>query len=1133
MRINNKITLVILISFVFLTGILAIYLKFRINQNKIYFENFKLQQEQVVKTALSTKSNTAKTLTFDYTYWDEVVDYIKQKKDKEWENNILATIIPSYKINAVWVLNLNKTTLYHINNITDSSEIILNIENEIFERLYKDHFIHFFIKFKNGFIEIHGATAHPSNDIKREQKPQGYFFIGQYYNKNYLNDLSILTNSKVNIIETDSIPNDTTSNSEINTIIPLKDGFGNTISNLIFTKKYEILENIIKVSKIYLFFIVFSVILTLLIFYIAFNEWVNKPLKEIMNSLSGNETSNFTKLLKKKNEFGKIANLLSNFIKQKEILQKEINKRELAEQAYTDQEKLYKSLFNNKLIGITFSKDQKIIDANTTFLNFISFKKIEELKSLSLLDLITDNSKTILLEQLSYKKNENNIELELISSNKTIRNVMVNFQNIEIDNDIYQISFFNDISEKKKIENELIYEKQYFQHLFNESPDAIIITDNEDEILKINKSYTKLFGFTENESIGRKTIDLLTNGSNNNEIKNLIKRILNGETISFDSTRYSKDRKIIDVQILGSPIQLNNNKTGIYVIYRDISEKKKHNEELKSKGLLFKSIANILSNLWKIENEYNSINFFIKSIGKITSSDRVYIIKNQLNAENASMKLLYEWTVESHLSVISNPSFTKIAYFPNYNEWFTVLNSKSEICKKDTNTADSEKINFLNQSLKSILLVPIEINSKFWGFIGLDNCITEHYWSETEIAIIQIASNNLASYFERKLIDDELIEARKRAEESDKLKSNFIANMSHELRTPLNGMLGFAELLEDELTDKSQKEMVDVIQKSGLRLMDTLNSILDLSLIEANAIVLNKFVFDINSLIKEKIEFYRKNAKIKNLYLNYEINNYYKIFTDFKLLSRIISNLLDNAIKYTKKGGVNIEINKEVIENENYIVIKIKDTGIGIDPKHFNFIFNHFTQISDGLSREYEGNGIGLSICRKYINLLNGTIDLESKVNQGTVFTVKIPGLINNSNTEQTLEKKSTKKDKSKILLVEDEISNREYTFYVLSKEFEVDTAENGQYAINLTNTKNYDAILMDINLGSGINGIETAKAIRNNKNYINTPIAAVTANAIQDQQQEFLETGMTHYIAKPYNKSEILNLVNKMLKNE
>ncbi len=1131
MKIKNKITLVLLISLLFLTLILTIYLRIRINQNKVYFENFKLQQEKVVNTAISTKSNIAKTLVFDYTYWDEVVDYVHQKKDKVWENNILGTVIPSYKINAVWVLNTKRTCLFHKNNIHDSSEVILNLENEIYEKLFTNHFIHFFINTQKGIIEIHGATIHPSNDIQRNMEPQGYFFIGQYYDSVYLNELSLLTDSKVIISQTDSNI-ESKDYTDIRTIIPLKDGFNNNISELTFIKKYNNLENFIKISRIYLIFLIFSIILTLFFFYISFNIWVNKPIQEIMKSLSNNETKNLAKLLKKKNEFAKIAEILINFMNQKQILQDEINKRELAEQAFTDKEKLYKRLFNNKLIGIVFSKDQKIVDANAAFLNFVSFLNIKEIKSLKIIDLFTDNSKAILLELLSNNKNENNIELEIISSKNTIRDVLVNFQNVEIDNNVYQLFFFNDISKIKKIENDLIYEKQYFQHLYNESPDAILISDNEGIIIKINNSFTKLFGYTELETYGKKTIDLISNETNKAEILNLIKRINKGETISFESKRITKERKEIDVQIICTPIELNKENTGIYEIYRDISDKKKYNEELKSKGLLFKSIANILSNLWKIENESNSINYFLKSLANITNSDRVYIFRNYKDIDEVNMKLIYEWTNSSNISVIDNPLFANIPYKPDYTEWYSTLNKKRDILIQYNNTSKSNKINFLNQSINSIILLPLEINSTFWGFIGLDNCVTEHYWNDTEISIIHIASNNLSSYFERKLSADELIKAKKVAEESDKLKSNFIANMSHELRTPLNGMLGFTELLDEELTDKSHKEMLDIIQKSGLRLMDTLNSILDLTMIEANVIVLNKFVFEINSLIYEKIELYKKNALIKNLFIHFDTESNYQIFTDFKLLSRIISNILDNAVKYTKKGGIKIKLETETKQNENYLIIKIKDTGIGIEEKHYHFIFNHFTQVSNGLSREYEGSGIGLSICKKYIDLLNGSIEVESKINEGSLFTIKIPGLIT---TQKQIESKNiiNTNEKAKILLVEDEISNREYTFYVLSKEFNVDIAENGKDAINLTRTNNYDAILMDINLGRGLNGVETVAEIRKNASYNSTPIAAVTANAFQSQEEEFLNNGMTHYIAKPYNKNDIINFVYKMLKHK
>ena len=372
MKINNKIFLVLLISFLFLIIALSIYMKFRQKQNNVLFDTYKIQQEQVIHTSIFTQSNNIKTLVFDYTYWDEVVDYVDGKKDKEWENTILSTLLPTYKMNGLWVFNLKQTEIYQINDIGDSTKIKLNLSTENWEYLNKNHFINFILKTKEGYIELHGATIHLSSDIKREKDFYGYFFVGKYYDSNYFNLLKELTSCDISIIKPDSLI-EPIYKTNINIVVPLKDADNHIIAKLVFSKNYKMLQGLRNMSVFYMIFIISSVIITLLAFYICFHLWVNKPLSAIMITLSNNNTEPIIPLLKKKNEFGKISELILNFIKQKEELQQEINKRQLVETAYTTQEKLYKSLFNSSLIGISFSKGQQIINANEVFIKLFEF----------------------------------------------------------------------------------------------------------------------------------------------------------------------------------------------------------------------------------------------------------------------------------------------------------------------------------------------------------------------------------------------------------------------------------------------------------------------------------------------------------------------------------------------------------------------------------------------------------------------------------------------------------------------------------------------------------------------------------------------------------------------------------------
>jgi signal transduction histidine kinase/Tfp pilus assembly protein PilF len=242
----------------------------------------------------------------------------------------------------------------------------------------------------------------------------------------------------------------------------------------------------------------------------------------------------------------------------------------------------------------------------------------------------------------------------------------------------------------------------------------------------------------------------------------------------------------------------------------------------------------------------------------------------------------------------------------------------------------------------------------------------------------------------------EIIKAKEKAEESDRIKSSFLANISHELRTPLNGILGFSEILQNELADPMHKEMSEVIQFSGMRLLDTLNSIIDISIIENNRLELYLKRFNLVDLITEKVSIHKVIANNKNLEIVQHCQaDQIIIRSDPKLLSNTINNLIDNAVKYTKDGVVTVEAGIDDECKTPTAWIKVSDTGIGIPENRIDHIFDRFTQVSEGQTREYEGTGLGLTICRKYVELLQGTISVVSELDKGSQFLIRLPVSIN------------------------------------------------------------------------------------------------------------------------------------------
>jgi signal transduction histidine kinase/Tfp pilus assembly protein PilF/ActR/RegA family two-component response regulator len=386
---------------------------------------------------------------------------------------------------------------------------------------------------------------------------------------------------------------------------------------------------------------------------------------------------------------------------------------------------------------------------------------------------------------------------------------------------------------------------------------------------------------------------------------------------------------------------------------------------------------------------------------------------------------------------------------------------------------------------------------------------------------------------------EELIIARDKAEESDRLKSTFLANMSHELRTPLNGILGFTEVLRTEIYDEVYREMADIVHTSGTRLLDTLNSIIDLSIIESNRMEIEQNKIDLEELIEEAVTLYRVSAFKKDLLLTGETDSdFIYIISDRKVLENLLNNLIDNALKYTREGSVQVKGSVKKIKGTFWLEISVKDTGIGIEPERLEHIFEKFRQGSEGHNRQFEGAGLGLTICKKYVELLHGKITAHSQPGNGSEFRVTIPVTATNTiTTEQTHDESGEEAVLAglnytpRVLIVENDDINLKHLVYTLKDWCEIKTAYNGNVAIQQARENKFDIILMDINLGAGPNGMQTAKKIRLIDGFSDIPIIAVTANAMKGHREEFLANGCTHYLSKPFTAEKLKKLMIEALK--
>jgi signal transduction histidine kinase/DNA-binding response OmpR family regulator len=385
---------------------------------------------------------------------------------------------------------------------------------------------------------------------------------------------------------------------------------------------------------------------------------------------------------------------------------------------------------------------------------------------------------------------------------------------------------------------------------------------------------------------------------------------------------------------------------------------------------------------------------------------------------------------------------------------------------------------------------------------------------------------------ERKEFERQLEEARYKAEESLETRKLFLANISHEIRTPINAIAGMSGILGDTDISETQKQYVNAIHSSTQSLMVIVNDILDMSKLESGKFSAEFIPFDLRSVIDPLYTCYhlRTDEKGIELLVNYPKDLPKWVFGDPTRLAQILNNLISNAIKFTDKGKVSLDITFERIGKSIEFHFTVTDTGIGIDSEKLKSIFEFFSQEDNTITRRFGGTGLGLAISKSISELLGGEITVLSEKNVGSSFTFS---LSMPEATQQEEEITKVQKDLSgkNVLIVEDNELNRFLALTILKKwNASIYVAENGLEAIEVVKNKPIDIILMDIQMPV-MDGVASAIAIRKEL-HSNIPIIALTANALESEKEKCWQAGMNEYITKPYKPEYLLEKINLLTKS-
>lgn len=695
---------------------------------------------------------------------------------------------------------------------------------------------------------------------------------------------------------------------------------------------------------------------------------------------------------------------------------------------------------------------------------------------------------------------------------------------------------FTSVLERESIEEEIIMANKNFKSLFHQSPDGIFVYDQDGFVLDANDAGCRLNGLSAEQLKGMHVSDLVPEAIRE-QVKSDFHSWATGKIKKIESQSLNAEGKAIPVEIHGANIHYFN-KSAILLLVRDISERKKSEAMLEKRIAFIQFISQISSEFikMKLKDIDNALNKALKVVCEFAGIERGYVF--QLNDPETLLNLTNEFCeagFRPHQELMD--SF----HVSDFKTFFNVLKSGEYIISHtDELTDDDENSTMRNiqqkLEVKSSIRIPLIVADYFLGYIGFDATRQKTIWDSETINAFMLTGQIIANTIIRKKNEDEIIEAKNRAEQSDRLKTAFLGQMSHEMRTPLNSIIGFAEILERDLQHSDLQEMVGYIIQGGNRLLNTFNLVIDLSEIEANVMQAQMQNINLNRFLEKILPLFTKRAGEKNLILDLikKVDNI-SISADHSLLEKVVNNLVDNALKYTNKGSISIITETERTSKGEFAVLKVRDTGIGINTDKIKEVFSNFRQASEGYNREFEGAGLGLSVTRGMVELMGGEISVESKIAKGSEFRISFPLMAMQEDSKGGVHKndKAPGQRLPRILVVEDEIAHQKYIHYILNDHYDLTIIQDGAAAIEITNRIRFDLIILDINLGKELNGMEAVKKIRQQRGYAKIPIIASTANALKRHKELFLSKGFTHYLAKPYRAKDLKEMVDNILKTD